>query len=541
MGGRWESLAELAYNPSGTRTIIKRVPRQIHDVPWYNTLRDYTSYTAARQSFDWSFPDGFNAAYDCVRKHDDCDSRPALFLRSQNGGRRVLSFRDLDIMSNQLANYFHTRGLKRGDRVAIQVSQKPAAIVGHLACWKLGLVSVPCSILLGDDGLSYRLNHSGATAMIVDSDHRETLRKVRNDCNQLKHIVETGSKTDVWIGIDDVYERYPSEFDIVATDAKTPATILYTSGTTSEPKGVLHSHGFWVGNTPVLEMCFEHDINQAIGWTPVDWSWNGALGSLIFPLFHYGRPVVGIPKTKFNPLSAYEVLSQFNVSHAFIPPTALRLLRDGPNPEKFDLSLNVIAASGEPLTSEISEWVAEALPDVVLNELYGLTEASGIVSNCHTWFEVKEGSAGRIVPGHKIAIIDPDTREELSAGEEGEIAVRVRDDPAVFDEYWDDTTATAESVLNGWFLTGDLGWIDEDGYLWFSSRADNVIISSGYRISPYEIEDVLYQHPNVAEVGVVGVTDEVRGKIVKAFVKIETSQKKREELEEELREWSEDG
>lgn len=509
-------------------------------MPWYNTVSEYSSYNDAKETFDWSFPSDFNAARDCVRKHENGDSRPALLQRRQDGSSRTFSFRYLDIKSNQLANYFRSHGLERGERVAIQVSQKPAALVGHLACWKLGLISVPCSVLLGDEGLSYRLNHCEAKAIVVDSDQRETLSMVHDDCPELEWIVETGLRSDGWTGIHDIYEQYSKDFDIVATDAETPATILYTSGTTTNPKGVLHSHGFWVGNTPALQMSFEHDVDSAIGWTPVDWAWNGALGSLIFPLFHYGRPIVAMPRTKFDPEATFELLSDFEVSHAFIPPTALRLLQEGPPPEAYDLSLEVIAASGEPLTSEIYEWVADALPGVVLNELYGLTEASGIVSNCQTWFEAKEGSAGRIVPGHDVAILDPETAEKTEHEVEGEIAVRVAGDPAAFEKYWRDPETTTESKVNGWFLTGDLGRLDEDGYLWFSSRADDVIVSSGYRISPYEIENIMYQHPAVAGVGVVGMPDEVRGKIVKAFVEIESSGGSRENLKEELQDWVRD-
>jgi acetyl-CoA synthetase len=213
-------------------------------------------------------------------------------------------------------------------------------------------------------------------------------------------------------------------------------------------------------------------------------------------------------------------LEQFGVTNAMIPPTALRMMQSVERPaENYDLSLEVIVVSGEKVTADIFEWANRELPDVTINEMYGMTEASGIVSNCQQWFESKPESMGKPVPGQSVAVLDPETLEELPPGETGEIAVDCSRSPTVFEQYWNASDKTAAATTSNWFLTGDLATVDDDGYYWFQNRADNLIISSGYRIAPQDVEETILQHPDVSSVGVVGVPDDVRGTVLKAFIK----------------------
>ncbi|MDL5360548.1 AMP-binding protein [Halalkalicoccus sp. NIPERK01] len=515
--------------------------------PWYCDLA-YDSYEEACEKFEWDLPDDYNLAHDLLRKHPDPD-RPALFQAYPDGRRETYTFRDLDRLSNRVANALDARGIERGDRVGVVVPQKPENVLMHLACWKIGAISLPLSVLFGPEALGHRLRDSDARAVVADASVRETVEEVEDD-SALEHTVVVDDSED-----DDSFESLldegSEEYAIAETDAETPAIIMYTSGSTGPPKGVLHSHGVWVGHCPAFSMYFELDP-EGTYWTPADWAWIGALGDLVFPAWHYGQAVVGYPMGTFDSREAYSIMEEFDVTGAFLPPTAIRMMMDVDS-SRYDLSIEAICSGGEPLTPEILAWADDELGGVPVNELYGQTEANLLVTNCREWFPARAGSMGKPVPGHDVRVIDPETSEELPVGEVGEIAVRRAGDPVVFREYWNRpektesatvgaSEAQSTSKANGdavsWHLTGDLGSADEEGYLWFKSRDDDLIITSGYRVGPREVEEVLLDHEAVAQVGVVGVPDETRGEIVKAFVQPvdEGSEALREELQDLVRE-----
>ncbi|MFD1515264.1 acyl-CoA synthetase [Halomarina rubra] len=487
------------------------------------------TYEECRESFEWSFPDGYNLAHDLLRKHADAD-RPALFQAYPDGRRETYSFADLDRLSNRLATGLRERGVGRGDRIAVVCPQRPENLLTHLAAWKLGAVSIPLSVLFGPDALRYRLDDSGASAVVADPQVSETVAEVAGDLPSLDHVVEAtdgvltdaGTPTAGTVAFADLLAAGES-FAIVDTDHETPAVVLYTSGSTGPPKGVLHGHGVWAGHCPAYSMYFERNLD-GVYWTPADWAWIGALGDLVFPALHYGQPVVGYPMGKFAPETAFSLLAEFDVTGAFLPPTAIRMLMCVDDPtDRYDLSLRAICSGGEPLTSEILEWADDALSGTVVNELYGQTEANLLVTNCREWFPARVGSMGKPVPGHDVRVLDSETGAELPPGEVGEFAVRRAGDPVVFREYWNRPEKTAAATVTDekgveWHLTGDLGSRDEDGYCWFKSRDDDVIITAGYRVGPGEVENAILDHPDVAQVGVVGVPDETRGERIVAFV-----------------------
>jgi acetyl-CoA synthetase len=266
-------------------------------------------------------------------------------------------------------------------------------------------------------------------------------------------------------------------------------------------------------------MYFERDVFDSTFWTPADWAWIGALGDLVYPAWHYGRPIVGYPMGSFDAATAFSLAEEFDVTDAFLPPTAIRMMMSVDDPTtQYDLSLKAICSGGEPLTPEILDWAADELDGVAINELYGQTEANLLVCNCRGWFPAQAGSMGRPVPGHEVAIVDQETGAELPTDEVGMIAVRRAGDPVVFQEYWNQPEKTAAASADGWHLTGDLGYRDADGYVWFKSRDDDVILTAGYRVGPGEVESAILEHPDVEQVGVVGVPDETRGEVIKAFV-----------------------
>lgn len=490
---------------------------------WY-VSPDGESYEDAHAEFSWNLPDEYNLARDLLRKHEQTDERVALYQAYPDGQRETYTFADLDRRSNQLAHGLERLGIERGDRVAVVVPQKPANPLTHLACWKLGAVSLPLSVLFGEQSFRHRLDDSGAKAVVTDGDVAETVSTAAADCPDLESVIgvtqdDASTNDPITHEFSAVLDGESDTFEIVDTTAETPAIIMYTSGSTGPPKGALHGHGVWVGHCPAFAMYFERRVHEGVYWTPADWAWIGALGDLLFPAWHYGQPVVSYPMGKFDSETAFSLMAEFNVTNAFIPPTAIRMLMGINNPtEQYDLSLEAICSGGEPLTPEILNWAEEQLSGVVVNELYGQTEANLLVTNCQEWFPAQPGSMGKPVPGHDVAIINSETGEECPRGDAGKIAVRRDDDPVIFHEYWNDPEKTADATVGEWHLTGDLGTMDESGYIWFKSRDDDLIITSGYRVGPGEVERAILEHNAVEQVGVIGVADNTRGEIIKAFI-----------------------
>jgi len=495
----------------------------------------FESYEAARTEFSWDVSENFNAAHDIVGKHDESKELVALEQVTSDGTRESYTFDEIDGLSNQLANGFARLGVEQGDRVAVAASQALETLLVHLACWKLGAISVPLSVLFGTDALEHRLDDSGASVVVADSSIVDTVLDVADNCGNLAHVISVGTiRTEGTTVFSDVCADESRERELADTGPETPAVIIYTSGSTGQPKGVLHRHEVWIGHLPAVNMFFEHKVQRdAVYWTPADWAWIGALGDIVFPAWHYGRPVVAHPMGKFDPTTAFQIIEEFDVTNTFIPPTALRMMMEVDDVDSYDVNLNGICSGGEPLTSEIIEWADEHDLGPV-NELYGQTEANLVVCNCRGWFSAEPGSMGKPVPGHDVAILNPDTGDRRPPGEPGEIAINRTDNPVVFTEYWNEEEQSERATLGDWHLTGDIGVADEDGYLRFKSRDDDLIITSGYRVSPYEVEAALLGHESVDQVGVVGVPDERRGEVIKAFVQLTADVSPSDELRLDL-------
>jgi acetyl-CoA synthetase len=311
--------------------------------------------------------------------------------------------------------------------------------------------------------------------------------------------------------------RASSAFTAAATTPDDPALMVYTSGTTGQPKGALHAHRVLIGHLPGIEM--PHEFLPQPGdrlWTPADWAWAGGLLNVLLPGLHYGVPVVARRTEKFDPEEALALMARTGVRNAFIPPTALRMLRSAPSPRgRHALALRSVGSGGEALGAETYEWGKAAL-GLTINEFYGQTECNLVLASCAAIGVSRPGAIGKPVPGHTVAVIRDDGTV-CASGEQGQIAVQ-RPDPVMFLEYWGRPDATRDKFIGDWMTTGDQGVTDGDGYIRFIGRDDDVITSSGYRIGPTEIEDCLIRHPAVALAAVVGKPDAVRGEIVKAFV-----------------------
>jgi acetyl-CoA synthetase len=509
----------------------------------WQVMPDYDSYERARADFSWDLPDRHNTAVDRLRKHD---SGSLALIDAATDDR--YTYGDLDAAASRLADAFEDLGVEPGDRVGVIAPQRYETPVAHAACWLVGAVTVPLTTLFGQDALSYRLDDAGAEVAVFDPTVRESLAAASADCGLDTAVElaerpyyagepepETGEIDAEVLAYDDLLAGRPTTYEAYDATPGTDAALLYTSGSTGPPKGVRHGHALWLGRAAAAYNFFDGNLGPAaVCWTPADWAWGSALGGLLLGTWHYGGTVVAAPMQGFDPAAAFDLLDAYDVTGALVPPTALRMMMNEEPPA--DLALETVASAGEPVTPEILDWAGESLDGVAVNEYYGQTELNLVVANASRWFEVQPGSMGRPLPGYEVTILDPDSREELPAGEVGEIAVKPGDDRVFLKEYWNRPDATEAKTHDEWYLTDDLARMDEAGYLWFESRADDVIITSGYRVGPLEVEQALLGHPAVEQVGVIGVPDDTRGEIIKAYVELTPGNSGDDGLREQLRE-----
>ena len=475
-------------------------------------------YDRLYREFRWAIPERYNIGVDvCDRWAAQDPGRPAIIHARPDGGIDTVSYGTLRAQSNRLANALRAHGIGRGERVAILLPQTPEAVIAHIAIYKLGAVALPLALLFGPDALAYRLANSGARALITNAQGLEKLAGIEEGASDLKLVVSIDGDADGATGFASLLQAASDSFDPEDTYADDPAMMIYTSGTTGPPKGALHAHRVLLGHLPGIEL--PHDFFPQAGdlfWTPADWAWAGGLLDALLPALHHGVPVVARRFDKFDPEEAYALMAQTGVRNAFIPPTALRMLRAAENPRgRHDLRLRSIGSGGESLGAETLEWGREAF-GLTINEFYGQTECNLVLASCAMLGVSRPGAIGKPVPGHRVAIIDAEGHP-VKPGETGQVAV-LRPNPVMFLEYWGKPAATRDKFIGDWMTTGDQGVADEDGYVHFGGRDDDVITSAGYRIGPGEIEDCLIRHPAVALAAAIGKPDPVRTEIVKAFV-----------------------
>lgn len=473
-------------------------------------------YGALYRSFRWQIPAFYNIGVDVCDRWAGIDpARTAIFNLRADGTVEEVSYSALREASNRLANALAARGIAKGDRVAILLPQGPAVAVSHIAIYKLGAIALPLAMLFGLEAISYRLKDSGARTLITNAQGLAKLPAIRDTAPALEFVWSVDGPADGAEDFNAMLARAASEFTPVATAADDPALMVYTSGTTGPPKGALHAHRVLLGHLPGIEV--PHEFLPQPGdrfWTPADWAWAGGLLDALLPSLHYGVPVVAQKLEKFDPEGAFALMARMHVRNAFIPPTALRMLRSAPRP-KASIKLRSVGSGGEALGAETYEW-GKATLGITINEFYGQTECNLVVASCAAIGISLPGAMGKPVPGHNVAVIRPDG-SRCSPGELGQIAIK-RPDPVMFLQYWDKPDATREKFIGDWMTTGDQGVTDADGYFQFVGRDDDVITSSGYRIGPTEIEDCLIRHPAVALAAVIGKPDPLRTEIVKAFI-----------------------
>ncbi|MBM3647594.1 MAG: AMP-binding protein [Alphaproteobacteria bacterium] len=477
------------------------------------------SYDEAMRQFRWPEPERFNIGRAVCERHPR--EALALIVEAADGSVRHWTFGQLLAGSSRLANALAARGIETGDRIGVFLSQGAELLLCHLASYRMGAVALPLFTLFGEEALEYRLADAEAQALVTDMSQLPKVLAVRDRLPHLKTVIVIGAGAhgSAFLDWDRLLAAASDSFTTVDSKAEDPALLIYTSGTTGQPKGALHAHRMLLGVIPPVEQWLGHwPRGNEVMWTPAEWAWIAGLYDALFPALYYGTPVLAHRFAKFDPERAFGLLARHKVGVSFIPPTALKMMRQVHRPrERWDYAMRAVGTGGEAMGEELLAWGREAF-GTTISEGYGQTEMNLMTVNSPDWFEVRPGSCGRACPGRQVAVVDAQG-QPLKPGEEGQIA-GLRHDPIVMLEYWRKPEATAQKFAGDWLLTGDLGHIDEDGYVFFKSRDDDVITSGGYRIGPGEIEECLMRHPAVAMVGVVGVPDPLRTEIVKAFVQL---------------------
>ncbi len=477
----------------------------------------FSSYEQARAQFCWQIPARFNIGTAvCDVWADREPTRPAIIERELSGPARTWSFAELRDGSNRLANLLTSLGVNAGDRVAILLPQRFETALAHIATYKVGAIAIPLFTQFGAAALQHRLKDSGASVLVTDEARRPVIESLRANLPSLREIIYVDGP-DRRHALREWLQQFPQNFVARDTAADDAALLIYTSGTTGASKGALHAHRVLLGHLPGVAMSHGGVPQQnACMWTPADWAWIGGLLDVLLPALYWGVPVVACRFPKFDPVAAFELMADCKVTNAFLPPTALRMMKSVPAPgTRWQLALGSIASGGESLGAQMLDWGRSEL-GITINEFYGQTECNVLVSSCSDWFQPVTGMLGKVVPGHEVVVLGSDG-QPAPAGVLGEIAVR-SPDPVMFLGYWNAQAATAAKFRGEWLLTGDLGVLERADFIRFVGRADDLITSGGYRIGPAEIEDCLSRHAAVQAAAVVGVPDEIRTESVAAVV-----------------------
>jgi acetyl-CoA synthetase len=493
------------------------------------------TYDDMVRSFSWDVPQHYNIAVDTVDKHDP--QRPAMLWEDYRGNERRITFGDMRAMSNRIANVLGSLGVEKGDRVTVLLPSVPETAAAFIAVYKLGAVLLSLSQLYGDDGIAHRLADSEAKVVITDGNNRPRLEGMRERIGSLERVLVLNAGDSLQgddIDLDAAMEDASPRFEPVDTRADDAAQLYYSSGTTGQAKGILHAHRYLLAHNE-FEFC--HDVRaDEVFHSTGEWAWiAGIVPGLLGP-WRFGVPVAVFQRQgAYDPEQTLYVLEKYRVGNMFSTPTALRAMTEVKDPgSNYDINLRIACSAGEPLNPEVIRWFQSQF-GIKVFDYYGLTESYPLCANFPT-VEVRPGSMGRPLPGWEIALLDTTSGEPVPAGELGEICLKARTNPHYPLGYYNRPEDSEEVFGGPYFHTKDVARLDEDGYVWYEGRADDVIISAGYRIGPFEVESALVELPQVIEAAAVASPDPKRGNIVKAFVRVVPGTEKNDDLIARLQE-----
>lgn len=492
------------------------------------------NYEKEFKSWKWNIPEKYNIGYDCVDKHTKTDkkNKVALYWEDAEGNSNKFTFLDMKNLTNKFGNALKKLGFKKGDRFLIRLPNIPQFQIAFLGGVKIGAVPIPSSVMFRSHEVEYRINDSSSKAVITTQKFVKEVNEIKDKCPTLKYIIIVGEAYDNQLSYDNLMKNSSASLDIEPTKKDDMAFFCYTSGTTGNPKGAVHLQRWVPGNDPSVLFWQNANDKDILAHTG-DLNWIFPLGNGFLYPWRHGFSTF-IYDGRFNPDRWFELIQKYKITNLASVPTAYRMFLTVKDVnKKYDLStLKHCISAGEPLNPEIiKKW--KKLFDIDIFDGIGMTEIMVYLSNIRN-MTIKPGSCGKPQPGKICALIDY-KGNPVKQGETGILAVKDTD-PGLFKEYWNKPDKTKESFINGWFLTGDVLYQDEEGYYWFSGRDDDLIKASGYRISPFEVESAIISHPDVLECAVVASPDEMRGVIIKAFVVLHDMKKASEELINDIQE-----
>src|SRR5436305_2392776 len=474
-----------------------------------------TSYEEAVAQHRWEVPERYNIASDVCDRHPR--DKLAMIHEDFQGTVREVKWGELQDDSNRFANVLRAHGVQRGDRVAMLLPATPQTAAAFFGTWKTGAILLSMSVLYGDEGIRHRLTDSQAKVLVT------------NAANAAR--IDPSLVHEILILDDELLKGGDTSFATVDTAADDPAQLYYSSGTTGLAKGILHAHRYILAHE---EFLYCHDVREGELFHGMgEWAWAAGICPLIGPWRYGAVQFVYAREGGFDPHKQLEVLSRHGVSNVFTTPTAMRsMMAIEDASERYPQKFRVVCSAGEPLNPEAIRWFREQYGLTVL-DYYGLSESYPLCGN-YPFMQVREGSMGTPMPGWDVQILDED-ENPVERGTRGEICLRARSNPHYPLGYWNNPEAAAQTFGGDWFHTKDAAESDEDGYYWYAGRADDVIISAGYRIGPFEVESACVEHPAVLEAAAVASPDEKRGSIVKAFIVLAEGRERSDELADDIK------
>jgi acetyl-CoA synthetase len=481
------------------------------------SVTDEDRYARLRREHTWTVPERYNITADV------CDARDpnalAMVHEHFDGTVREVYWGELQALANEAANLLAALGVERGDRVAVVLPATAETAAIFFATWKLGAILLSMSVLYGDGGIAHRLDDSKPKVLVTDAANAP-----RFEGSGVPHLLildpsDLASESD--------------RFTTLDTAAEDPAQLYYTSGTTGLAKGIVHAHRYLLAHNE-FELC--HDIQPGERFHGMgEWAWAAGICPLLGPWRADAVQLVYQREGGFDPDRQLGFLSRHAASNVFATPTAIRSMMGITDArERYPQQFRVVCSAGEPLNPEAIRWFRSQY-DVTVLDYYGLTESYPLCGNL-PWMEVREGSMGRPMPGWDVEILDED-EQPVEQGERGEICLRARTNPHYPLGYWRQEEASEQTFGGDWFHTKDAARMDEDGYVWYEGRADDVIIAAGYRIGPFEVESACLEHPAVAEAAAVASPDERRGSVVKAYIVLAAESEGSPELAREIQDF----
>ncbi len=495
-------------------------------VPIQKAVKDMNNYKESNESFKWNIPEYYTIA-NAIDKHAKDRGKIAIYWESEDDDEKIIPYWKLRDDANRFANVLKSLGLKKGDRIMVTLPRLPEVFSAQIGAFKLGAIIVPCPEMLREKDVEYRANNCGAETIVASPAAAEYIDTIK-DKTTLKNFIMVGGKKEGWLSYADETKNASRNFDKVDVKATDIMTINYTSGTTGDPKGVLHDHKWMYCFNKTNTVYWWDAKPDELLWSTTSPGWAKWFWSPLGVMLTIGASQI-IYKGRFNPQKFLRLMEKYRVNKLCSTPTEYRIWAQE-DLEAYDLSdMNKFLSAGEALNREVIDRFKKAY-GLGIYDGYGQTETSGLVCNYHG-IEMRYGSMGKPMPGSGVKIVDEDGNV-LPPGKVGQIAVPISH-PGLMVGYWGGKTLE-EIAVNGWYLTGDLANMDEDGYFWFEGRADDVIKASGYRIGPFEVEDALVKHPAVMEAAVVASPDKIRGNIVKAFVILAKGYEPSDEMMKEL-------